>query len=90
MDTAANKKTNTKAAVGLTAGIISLLIPGLGIVFAVTAIVFSILGRKEMNRLAESGHGLATAGLVCGIAAIVINVFLVLIGVFNLYMGPTL
>jgi Domain of unknown function (DUF4190) len=45
-----------------------------GLLFAPLAIVFGVLGRKETRGGPKSGEGLATAGLVLGILAVVLMV----------------
>ncbi|PYZ97553.1 hypothetical protein CR205_02860 [Alteribacter lacisalsi] len=90
MDAAAKQKTNTKAVIGLTAGITSLLIPALGLFLGVAAIIFSVIAKNEIRRVGENGEGLATAGLVCGIVAIVLQFLLIVIGFLSIYNAPSM
>lgn len=60
-------KTNTKSIVSLVLGILSIIIPYLGFLIGIVAIVFASLSFKEIRMRMEQGKGLAVAGLVCGI-----------------------
>jgi hypothetical protein len=82
----AQPQTSTMSLVSLIAGIIS--VPAFGcLIFSVAAIIFGVLGKKEVaasgGRL--KGGGMAKAGLILGIVsltlAVIINV-LVFTGVF--------
>ena len=44
------------------------------ILFAPLAIVFGVLGRSEARNTAKDGEGMGTAGMVLGIAAIVLTI----------------
>ncbi len=60
--------TNKKAIWSLVSGIVGLFIFGIGL--GPAAIVLSFQAKKEMLESGEKGQGLATAGLVIGILAI--------------------
>ncbi|WP_151736403.1 DUF4190 domain-containing protein [Paenibacillus tengchongensis] len=48
-------------------GILAIVIPWIGMVLGIIAIFLAALAFKELNRRRERSHGLAIAGLVCGI-----------------------
>lgn len=60
-------KTNGKSIASLVLGILSIVIPYVGFILGIVAIVFSTLSLKEIKRTNEQGKGLSIAGLVCGI-----------------------
>lgn len=76
-------KTNGKAIAALVLGILSLLIPYVGFIIGIIAIVFSKLASNEIKRTGEGGKGLAVAGMVTGIIATalygIIIIFLIII-----------
>jgi Domain of unknown function (DUF4190) len=80
----AQPKTNGKAITALVLGILSLVIPYLGFIIGIVAIVFAKLAKDEIKRTGDEGRGLATAGLVTGIigtALYSIIIILFIIGV---------
>ncbi|EES71639.1 hypothetical protein POTG_03748 [Paenibacillus sp. oral taxon 786 str. D14] len=60
-------KTNGKSIASLVLGILSIVIPYVGFILGIVAIVFASLSFKEIKRKGEQGKGLSIAGLVCGI-----------------------
>lgn len=60
-------KTNGKAVGALVLGILSLIIPYVGFILGIIAIILASLSFKEIKRRNEGGRGLAIGGLVCGI-----------------------
>lgn len=76
-------RTNSKSIVSLVLGILSIVIPYLGFLIGIVAIVFASLSFKELRMRPEQGRGLAVAGLVCGIigtAIYAIVLLLILLG----------
>ncbi|MBO0960044.1 DUF4190 domain-containing protein [Neobacillus sp. MM2021_6] len=73
-----NSQTNNSSVVALTVGILSLFIPFLGLILGIIGIVFSRIAVKQMNITNENGRGLATAGLICSIVGIIIQLLMVL------------
>jgi hypothetical protein len=71
-------QTNNSSVISLTVGILSLFIPFIGLVLGIIGIVFSRKAVKQMNKTNENGKGLATAGLICSIVGIIIQVLMVL------------
>lgn len=75
-------KTNSKSIVALVLGILSIVIPYIGLIIGIIAIVFASLSFKEIKKTGEQGRGMTIAGLVCGIIgtalyAIIIIFFIV-------------
>lgn len=77
-----NKPTHAWGIAGLIAGIIGLLLlflaPNIGILFSITAVVFSVIQKKY------GSTGVTTAGLVLGIIGIILYV---IVG-FAFFGGP--
>ncbi|RHW43106.1 DUF4190 domain-containing protein [Neobacillus notoginsengisoli] len=71
-------QTNTNAVISLTVGILSLFIPFIGVILGVIGIVCSRKAVKQMNQTNENGRGLATAGFICSIVGIILQLFVVL------------
>ncbi|NRD76627.1 DUF4190 domain-containing protein [Bacillus sp. BRMEA1] len=71
-------QTNNSSVVSLTVGILSLFIPFIGIILGIIGIVFSRKSVKQINQTNENGRGLATAGLICSIVGIIMQILLVL------------
>lgn len=71
-----NNVTNNKAVSTLTFGILSILIPIIGLVLSILGIVYFVKARKEMLLTNEAGSGLATAGLICSIVGIATQLFI--------------
>jgi Domain of unknown function (DUF4190)/Tetratricopeptide repeat len=73
-------------------GIISILLQPLGIPLGITAIVFSVLGRRKVcSDPGKTGRGMAIAGLVCGIVGIAVcTVMIVVVTIFIKHNMPHL
>ncbi len=67
-------RTNGKAMWAMIVGIVSILFCYLGVLIGPVAIVLGVLGKKDIKNSngAETGEGMATAGLVTGIIGTVI------------------
>ncbi|WP_425453990.1 DUF4190 domain-containing protein [Paenibacillus flagellatus] len=72
-------KTNGKSIAALVLGILSIVLPYIGLIIGIIAIVFASLSFKEIKRTGEQGRGMAIAGLVCGIIGTAIYAIIVLI-----------
>ncbi|WP_231891387.1 DUF4190 domain-containing protein [Paenibacillus swuensis] len=76
------QQTSGTTVTAFVLGILSILVPYVGFVLGIIAI---ILGKKALNRIkqtGEPGHGLALAGFICGIVgtalyALIIGFFVV-------------
>ena len=68
---------NSKSVVSLTLGILSILIPHIGLILGVIGIIVSRKATKEIVKTDEGGSGLATSGLICSVVGIIIQLFLV-------------
>jgi len=73
-----NIETNNNSVISLTVGILSLFIPFLGLILGVIGIVYSRIAFKQINKTNGKGTGLATAGLICSIVGVIIQLFMVL------------
>ncbi|RDU36995.1 DUF4190 domain-containing protein [Neobacillus piezotolerans] len=71
-------RTNSSSVISLTVGILSLFIPFIGFILGIIGIVFSIVAVKQINRTNENGRGLATAGLICSIVGIILQLLMIL------------
>ena len=70
------KSVNKKSINALTFGIISILLPFIGIIFGVISLILANKSLKEIKTSKESGSELAIGGRVCSIIGIVISLFL--------------
>lgn len=83
-----------KAVAALVLGIFSLIIPLLGAFIGVVALSFAGVALREIRYRGVQGQGLAIAGLVCGIVALVIygvlGAMLYFIGTYSdpVYVDP--
>ncbi|WP_227793560.1 DUF4190 domain-containing protein [Paenibacillus guangzhouensis] len=75
------RKTNSKSIAALVLGILGVVVPYLGFIIAIIAIVFSRLAAGEIKRTGEEGRGMATAGLVLGIVGTVLYGIIILLAV---------
>lgn len=66
------RKTNTKAIAALVLGILGIVVPYIGIIMGIIAIVFAKLSMDQIRMTGEEGRGMAIAGLVCGIVSTVL------------------
>jgi hypothetical protein len=71
-------QTNNSSVISLTVGILSLFIPFIGLILGIIGIVFSRKAVKQINQTNENGRGLATAGLICSIVGIILQLLMVL------------
>ncbi|NIK12367.1 DUF4190 domain-containing protein [Alkalibacillus almallahensis] len=71
-------KTNSNSVISLTIGILSILIPFIGLFLGVFGVVTSRKAIKEIEKNREDGRGLANSGLICSSVGIVIQLFVVL------------
>lgn len=84
------KQSNSKAIVSLIMGVLSLLIPFIGIVLGILGLIFAAKSKQEMKLTGETGNGLVTAGKVCSIIGIILNVMVILIFlVFSYFVVST-
>ena len=74
-----NNKTNGKAIAALVLGILSIVIPYIGLIFGIIAIILSQKSFKEIESLKEEGRGMAIGGLTCGIIGTSIYALLIFI-----------
>jgi hypothetical protein len=83
----AGTQTNTLAVVSLGAGILSFfahIVPGLGgFTVSLIAIITGYMARKQIKETGEKGMGMATAGMIIGIAHLAL-IILVVIGLLFL------
>ena len=71
-------KTNGKSIAALVLGILSIMLPYIGFIIGIVAIIFAALSLKEIKVRMEQGKGLAIAGLVCGIIGTLIYALIIL------------
>ncbi|WP_249414094.1 DUF4190 domain-containing protein [Alteribacter keqinensis] len=75
---AVKEKVNGKAVASLVLGILSLIIPYVGLITGIIGIVLANLALKEIKVSSEGGRGLAVGGLTCSIIATVLYGILVI------------
>lgn len=71
-------QTNGKSIAALVLGILSIVVPYLGFLIGIVAIILSTMSLKEIRNRYEQGKGMAIAGLVCGIVGTIIYAILIL------------
>ncbi len=79
--------TSGKAVASMVTGIISLVVPFVGIVTGPLAVVLAARARSEIQRTGERGDGLAITGLVTGIIGCVGYGIFLLIIIFGAIAG---
>ncbi len=79
-------KTNGKSIASLVLGVLSIVVPYIGFLLGIVAIVFSSLSFKELKRTGEQGKGLSIAGLVCGIVGTAIYGIILLILILAIFI----
>jgi len=72
-------QTNGKSIAAMILGILSVIIPYVGLIIGVVAIVFARISFKEIRLRGEQGRGMAIAGLVCGIVGVVVYAVVIII-----------
>jgi hypothetical protein len=77
-------RTNGKSIAALVLGILAIVLPYIGFLIGIIAIIFASISLKEIKRNQEQGRGMAIAGLVCGIVGTSIYLLIILFLVFAL------
>lgn len=80
------EKTNSKSIATLTLGILSIMVPYIGLILGIIGIVISYKSLVEIDNLNEKGRGLAISGRVCSIIGICVQVFLIFLMVISLLL----
>ncbi|MFE2261371.1 DUF4190 domain-containing protein [Streptomyces griseosporeus] len=83
----AQQPTNGKAIGSLVTGIVSLIVPFVGIVTGPVAVVLAVKGRGEIRRTGQRGDGMAIAGLVTGILGCIGYAIFVVLLIVGLAVG---
>ncbi len=73
--------TNGKAITALVLGILSVMIPYVGFILGILAIIFAKMSFTELKKRNDGGKGLAVAGLVCGIVGTVLYGLILLVAI---------
>ncbi len=71
-------QTNSNSIISLINGILSILIPFLGLILGIIGILFSRKAVKQIEKINEGGRGLAISCLICSVVGIIIQFFCVL------------
>jgi hypothetical protein len=79
------QKTNGKSITALVLGILAIVLPYIGFIIGIIAIIFASLSLKEIKRTQEQGRGMAIAGLVCGIVGTALYAIILLIVVIAFF-----
>ncbi|UOQ49791.1 DUF4190 domain-containing protein [Gracilibacillus caseinilyticus] len=80
----ARTETHSNSTISLTLGILSIIIPVIGMILGVIGIVYSRKATRAIVNTNESGKGLATSGLICSVAGIIIQFFILLLVVSSM------
>ncbi|MED4128092.1 DUF4190 domain-containing protein [Shouchella miscanthi] len=76
----ATTKTNTNAVVSLCFGIVSLILPFVGLLVGVIGVFLAKSALTQIEQSSEAGKGIASAGLVCSVIGIVLQLLLIIGG----------
>lgn len=71
-------KTNSNAILSLVLGALALTIPFVGFITGIIGIIISLKATKQIKATNENGQGVATAGLVCSIVGLVLQLFAII------------
>lgn len=82
-------QTNSKSIAALVLGIYSIVIPYIGFLFGIIAIILSAISLKEIRTRYEQGKGMAIAGLVCGIVGTFLYAILILIFIIVIFAAAS-
>ncbi len=80
---------NGKSIAGLVLGVLSIIVPYIGFLLGIVAVILSALSLKEIRIRYEQGRGLAIAGLVCGIVSTLLYAILILFFVIFIYAAAS-
>jgi hypothetical protein len=90
IDSPAGTRTNTLAIVSLAAGIGSFfahILPGVGgFTVALIAVITGFMARRQIKETGEQGMGMATAGMIIGIAHLLLIVLVVIALLFFIFV----
>ena len=81
-----NSVTNSHAVVSFTLGILSIFIPAIGLILGIAGIVFYQKAKNAIAVTGEGGRGLATAGLVCSIVGIAMQILIIMAYFFFFFL----
>jgi len=85
-NTQSKQETNRKAVASMVMGILSLIIPYVGLILGILAIVYARKASKEIENTGQAGKGFATAGLVTGIIGTALYAIFIIVAVIA-FMG---
>ncbi len=87
-----DRRMNHKAVLAFTLGILSIIIPGLGLFLGIMGLIYAAGSIREIESTAEKGMSLALAGKVLSIVGAIIHGLLILLLIvsYSVYMGPPL
>ncbi|UOQ83538.1 DUF4190 domain-containing protein [Gracilibacillus salinarum] len=77
-------ETNSNSTISLTLGILSIVLPVIGIMLGVIGIVYARKAKRVNVNTNEGGKGLATAGIICSVTGINIQLFILLLVISNI------
>lgn len=78
------EKTNNKSIAALTLGVLSIILPYIGLILGIIGIVISSKSIGELDQSNERGRGLAVSGKVCSIVGVCIQTVLILLMILGL------
>lgn len=78
-------ETNSKSIISIILGILSIIVPFVGIFLGIIGLVISQKGIKEIDTSNEIGKGLAISGRILSIVGICIQLLLLLFGLLGIF-----
>jgi uncharacterized Tic20 family protein len=82
-------QTNGKSIAAMVLGILAIIIPYIGLILGIIAIVFAKISLNEIKKRGDNGRGFAITGLVCGIVGTVLYAVIITLAVIVLSMWTT-
>jgi hypothetical protein len=82
-------QTNGKAITAMVLGILAIIVPYIGLILGIIAIVFAKISLTEIKKRGDNGRGMAITGLVCGIVGTALYAVIIIIVIFVLSAWST-
>lgn len=83
-----NAQISGASVIALTLGVLSIVIPFIGLLLAIIGIVMARRATKEVSGDHELSRGLAMSGLICSLIGLVIQTLIIMgVAVFFMFMN---
>lgn len=78
---------NRLSVIALTLGILSLVLPFVGIPVGFIGMILALIAKKEVETTQQRGRGFAIAGFILSLAGVIIQLSVVIYGAFSVYLN---